>query len=338
MMARKSRIDAPGALHHIIIRGIERKAIFRHHKDRYHFLDRLGNILIETSTPCYGWALMPNHVHLLLRTGLTPIATVMRRLLTGYAQQFNRRYRRHGQLFQNRYKSILCEEDPYLKELVRYIHLNPIRAKMVTDVKELTSYPYTGHSVLNGKVTYKWQDRVYILRLFDKSGKNAVRSYNRFVVKGIDQGHRSDLTGGGLIRSAGGWSAVKALRSDGIRLKGDERILGSSDFVETALKSAGESLVKEAAYKARGLNVETLIKRTADYYEIEIDELKTNSKAAGIVKARAVLCYLSVRRLNISCVELGRELNVTPTAVSKAVGRGKVIVNQSKLEPILMKG
>ena len=84
-MPRKARIDAPGALQHIIIRGIERKRIFFDDRDRNDFLDRLGDILKDTSTLCYAWALIPNHVHLLLRTGKVPIATVMRRLLTGYS-------------------------------------------------------------------------------------------------------------------------------------------------------------------------------------------------------------------------------------------------------------
>jgi REP element-mobilizing transposase RayT len=127
-MPRQSRIDAAGALQHIIIRGIERMAIFREVADRENFLDRFGNIVSESQTDCLAWVLMANHVHLLLRTGLTPLSTVMSRLLTGYALSFNRRHRRHGQLFQNRYKSFLCEEDPYLKEFVRYIHLNPLRA------------------------------------------------------------------------------------------------------------------------------------------------------------------------------------------------------------------
>lgn len=117
-MARKSRIDVPGALHHIVIRGIERRSIFIDTQDYQNFLDRFGNILTDSSTPCYAWALMTNHAHMLLRTGQLPISTVMRRLLTGYAQQFNRRHRRYGVLFQNRYKSILCEEEPYLLELV----------------------------------------------------------------------------------------------------------------------------------------------------------------------------------------------------------------------------
>ena len=136
-MPRKVRIDAPGALHHIIIRGIERRKIFRDNKDRDNFLDRLGNVLSDTGTPCYAWALIPNHAHFLLKTGNTPISTIMQRVLTGHAVYFNRRHRRHGKLFQNRYKSILCQEDAYLLELVRYIHLNPLRAKVVSDFSNL---------------------------------------------------------------------------------------------------------------------------------------------------------------------------------------------------------
>ena len=102
-MPRKSRIDAPGALHHIIARGIDRKNIFKDDKDRDNFLERLGDIIAETQTSCFAWALIPNHFHLLLKTGATPISTVMRRLLIGYAVSFNRRHGRYGHLFQNRY-------------------------------------------------------------------------------------------------------------------------------------------------------------------------------------------------------------------------------------------
>ena len=126
-MPRKARIDATGALHHIVIQGIERKAIFADDKDRENFLERLSILLQGTETPCYAWALMTNHVHLLLRSGTISIASIMRRLLTGYAVRFNRRYRRSGHLFQNRYKSILCQEDRYLRQLVAYIHLNPVK-------------------------------------------------------------------------------------------------------------------------------------------------------------------------------------------------------------------
>ena len=103
-MPRQSRIDAPGALHHIISRGIDRQKLFESKADYEDFLTRLGLILKETQTGCLAWALIPNHFHLLLKTANNPISTLMRRLLTGYAVSFNRRHRRHGHHIQNRYK------------------------------------------------------------------------------------------------------------------------------------------------------------------------------------------------------------------------------------------
>ena len=170
-MPRQARIDAPDALHHIMVRGIERRAIFRDNKDKDDFVERLGDIIKGTSTSCYAWALLANHAHLLLRTGLHPIATVMRRLLTGYAVTFNRRYNRHGQLFQNRYKSVLCQEDPYLMELVRYIHLNPLRAKIVKNYSGLGKYEYCGHGFILGKKRNDWQDVDYVLGFFNGKKK-----------------------------------------------------------------------------------------------------------------------------------------------------------------------
>ena len=200
-MPRQARIDAPGALHHIIIRGIERKAIFKDDADRANFVGRLDRIVSETETGCYAWVLMTNHVHLLLKTGAAPIATVMRRLLTGYAVSFNRRHRRHGQLFQNRYKSFLCEEDVYLKELVRYIHLNPLRARLLKDLKDLKKYRWCGHGVLMGRVHAGFQDTAYVLKWFGQTTGTARRAYEKFVSRGVEQGRRQDLVGGGLLRS-----------------------------------------------------------------------------------------------------------------------------------------
>ena len=132
-MPRKARIDAPGALHHIVIRGIEGTAIFKDDQDRQDFLDRLCVLLQETVTPCYAWAMMTNHVHLLVRTGQVAVTSVMRRLLIAYAVRFNRRHRRYGHLSQNRGNSILCEQDRYLRQLVTDFHLNPVRAGIVAD-------------------------------------------------------------------------------------------------------------------------------------------------------------------------------------------------------------
>ena len=120
-----ARLDATDVLHHIMIKGIERRKIFRNNKDLDDLLERLSVLLPETNTFCYAWALVSNHAHFLFRSGDTGIATLMRRLLTGYVIGFNRRHKRHGQLFQNRYKSIVCQEDTYFLELIRYIHLKP---------------------------------------------------------------------------------------------------------------------------------------------------------------------------------------------------------------------
>ena len=132
----------------------------------------------------------------------------MRRLLTGHAVYFNRRHRRHGHLFQNRYKSILCQEETYLRELVRYIHLNPLRAGLVEDMKALDRYPYCGHSALMENVKRDWQQVDYVLGFFGKRKAEARKSYRTFVAKGVEQGQRPELTGGGLLRSVGGWAAL----------------------------------------------------------------------------------------------------------------------------------
>jgi hypothetical protein len=274
---------------------------------------------------------MFNHVHLLLKTGLTPIAKVMQRLLTGYALHYNRRHKRHGQLFQNRYKSFLCEEDAYLLELVRYIHLNPLRAEVVKDLTQLNTYPFCGHHVLMGQYNHSWQDIDYVLGLFGKTSGAAKKAYATFIAKGVSAGRRPELVGGGLIRSVGGWSALKGYRKSGIRIKGDERILGSSDFVENTLKQSNERLEEKARRQAAGPNLEALIEKAAVYFKVDIDELKTASKQRNISHARSVVCYLAVRKLMISCTNVARALKISPSTVSKAVAKGRSVQDQKKI-------
>ena len=331
-MPRQSRIDAPGALHHLIIRGIERRKIFHDDTDRESFLDRLGGILAEASTACYAWALLANHVHLLLRTGAVPIATVMRRLLTGYAATFNRRYRRHGHLFQNRYRSILCQEDPYLLELTRYIHLNPLRARIVRDVKQLDSYPYSGHGVIMGKKKRIWQDVPFVLGQFGRPVAEARRRYRTYVKAGIAQGRRPELVGGGLIRSAGGWSAVKALRRRAVRLKGDERILGDSDFVVKVLEACEESLERRYRLEAKGYDFRKVRARAAKLCGVNPEEVVSGGKRPRAVEARSLLCLWAVRELGMSATAVARLLNLTQPAVSISVRRGEKLARDRGFE------
>ena len=333
-MPRKARIDAPGALHHIIVRGIERRKIFYDDEDRDNFLERLGVVLTETGTPCFAWALIPNHAHLLLKTGTTPIATVMRRLLTGYAVSFNRRHRRHGQLFQNRYKSILCQEDLYLLELVRYIHLNPLRARLVEDLKNLDTYAYGGHSVMMGKRKQSWQDTDYILKFYAHKRLSARRRYREYVGKGIGEGRKPDLVGGGLVRSAGGWSVVKALRKGFERIKGDERILGDGQFVETVLKAAQEHLERKYRLETEGYDFKWLVERVARQLGLGPQEVLAPGKYPQNVKARSLLCYWATRELGMTTIELSKKLKLSQPTISQSAKRGQKIAQELGLRLI----
>ena len=216
-MPRLARLDAPGVLHHIMIRGIERRKIFLNQKDYEDFIERLARLLPEMKTACYAWVLIPNHAHFLFCTGKVPLARLMRRLLTGYAVSFNRRHKRHGHLFQNRYKSIICQEDAYLRELVRYIHLNPVRAGIVSDVGEMNGYAYCGHSALMGRRKRPWQDVGYVLGFFGETVRKARNAYVEYVEEGVEQGRREELTGGGLVRSLGGVVGGKEAQGEGQR-------------------------------------------------------------------------------------------------------------------------
>jgi len=333
-MPRKARIDAPGAIHHVIVRGIERGKIFRSDYDRKNFLNRLGKLIPETQTDCFAWALIPNHVHLVLRTGLVPVSVLMSRLLTGYAVWFNKKYRRHGQLFQNRYKSILCQEDPYLKELVRYIHLNPLRAGLIEDMKKLDKHPWCGHSVLMNKTKQAWQNVDYVYGLFSEKKRIARTRYRVYVEKGILDGKRPDLTGGGLLRSTGGWAVLKGLRKVGIRVKGDERILGDSDFVKNVLKSAEEELEQKYDLKARGYDFDRVAQRVAEVMEIETERVTAFGKSPQTVKARSLLCFWAHRKLGMTTIEIGRRLNISQSAVSRSSMRGQQIERENRFELI----
>jgi len=331
-MPRKARIDAVGALHHIICRGIEKRPIFMDDVDRDGFIVRLRKILTETKTPCYAWALLPNHFHLLLRTGMAPIARVMQRLLTGYVVVFNRRHQRHGYLFQNRYKSILCQENPYLLELVRYIHLNPLRAGVLKNLKDLDQYFYCGHSRIMGKVQDQWQDVDRVLSMFGDRNSDAQKKYRQFVEKGLAEGKKSELTGGGLIRSLGGWQAVKQLRLAGEHFKSDERILGDSDFVTKVLKQASEKMARKYDLVAKGYGFETALEKVSENFGITGDQLLTPSKKPQRVMARSVLAYWAVRELELTATEVGKRMGISQSAVSRAVQRGEKLVQESKLE------
>ncbi len=318
-MPRRARLDAPGILHHVMVRGIERCPTFLDEQDRQDFVSRISQLVKMTGTKVLAWALMENHIHLLIFSGSQGISKFMRRLLTGYAVRYNLRHRRSGHLFQNRYKSVVCEEDPYLLELVRYIHLNPLRAGIVKSIEELERYPWCGHSVLTARRKNDWQETEYVLRQFSEERKKAIRSYREFIEEGKDQGRRLDLVGGGLIRSLGGWSQVLSLRGSGKDLEHDARILGGEGFVQDILREADRSLQRQLKLGERKRSIDQVIKRMCEEEGVREEELRNGGQRREVSRLRAKISSHLSHRMGITMAEIARHVGVCGSAVVKAI-------------------
>ena len=330
-MPRQRRINLPGVIHHVISRGIERRVIFRDTADREEFLRRLGECLEKTGGQCIAWALMPTHFHLLIRTGEKALSELMRKLLSGYASYFNRRHQRHGYLYQNRYKSTLCQEESYLLELVRYIHLNPIRSGIVSEIKFLDTYPWTGHSVVVGKKEREWQKVEEVLARFSSTRREAVTKYRKFIRDGVGMGKRDDLRGGGLRRSAGGWEGVRALERMKEYWRGDERILGDGNFVNEVLRVVEETMTKKEQLLRDGWDLERLANGISKEFEISKEELRGKSRAGILPMARGVLSYLGTHEFSISGTEIARYLGISRPAVSYLIERGESYLKENRI-------
>lgn len=323
-MPRQARLDAPGALHHVMGRGIEKTSIFRTDKDREDFLTRLGSLCEGGSLNVIAWALLDNHFHLLIRTGKQRLSESMRKLLTGYVVSFNHRYGRYGHLFQNRYKSILCEQAPYLLELTRYIHLNPIRAGIVKTMRQLAGYRWTGHGVIMGRHKRPWQDVDTVLSYFGKRRRDAIRKYKRYVSEGVRMGKRPELVGGGLIRSLGGWSEVVSLRRKGQREASDERILGGGGFAERMLEEADERIRETLRWKKRVMDLKTLLREVCRREGLEEEEILGRSRRESVVRGRKIICQVAVRRLGYTGASVARFLGMTTSSVNRMAGQEEV--------------
>jgi len=280
-------------------RGIEKRDVFAEDQDRDVFLRQLADLLGDEEPCCLAWALMPNHFHLLLRTP-DSLATLMRRLLTRYAMHFNKRYGRHGHLFQNRYKSIVVEEDTYLCTVVCYIHANPLRAGLVPALSSLSDYRFCGHRALVGTTSPPWQDVEFVLQAF--GGRDGYLSK-------MSERNDEELDAGGQIR---------CLKLEEVNLERpgesemfDERACGSRHFVE--------SLRTSKSQRQASASWEFLVERISREFSMSPSELLGSSRGRVSV-ARSVL-IAEARRHGYSGAELARLLHITESAVAQAVRR-----------------
>lgn len=303
-----------------MVRGIDRCTIFHDDIDRRRCRDRLGAVLRAGVGTLYAWCFMPNHIHALIRTGAMPLSRLMRRWIGPYATAFNRRHQRCGYLFQNRFKSILVDEEPYFLELIRYIHLNPLRAKLV-DLDALDMYPWTGHAVLLGRQMFPEQDTEFVLAHFGAVLGQARSAYRDFVHARADP--RLDLEGGGLRRSAGLWHYLARTTQGRERWAHDERVLGRPEFVERALEQTPTTAPRGAPTALMA----QLCACAGERFGVLPTEIASPSLRRPVLAARAVVCHLAVCVHGLSLSSVARCLRITRQSVARGLSRAVALIS-----------
>jgi len=321
--------------------GIEKRRIVDDNEDRQNFVKRLGDLAEETATKVYAWSLLNNHAHLLLGSGPLGLPKFMRRLLTGYAVTYNLRHHRHGHLFQNRYQSIVCDEEVYFRGLVRYIHLNPLRSHLVASLSELDRYPWCGHAVLMGRMKNSWQGRDYVLSWFGAREKEARRAYRKYMAEGVAQGRRPELVGGGIVRSYGVVNGLIDAKVGG-RAKGGPEDPRTGEFVERVLKESGQPLGHRISAGERSKRAEITVKEECRSGEIGFEELRMGSRRGEIPRVRSVIAERLIKELGMSLAGWrGYWVFPHPPFQRFCKGSHKMKMNnstQSTTSPLLVRG
>jgi len=290
-MARKPRIEIEGRLYHVMSRGNNRRKTFRCRDDFIRFTTILSQQKLKLPFYLYAYCLMPNHVHLLIEMQEALISRIMQRLLTTYSQYHNRKYRKTGHLFQGRYKSILCQTDCYLAELVRYIHLNPVRAGIV---KRPEDYEYSGHRAYLGLDKTGLVDAEAVLRHFGANKKLAVETYIRFVEarlaeKSQDQYYRA---------------------SEG-------RLLGDEEFLSEIKHRVGEH--KQVRKEPGHTSIEDLLSAAERSSGLSRHEFCSKSKNRKTVAVKEAIIAIG-RENGIANRVLAEALGLDPSAITKRAG------------------
>jgi len=288
-MPRKPRIHYPGALYHVMLRGNGGDAIFANRADRTRFLLLLQSRIQRYHHRVHAYCLMDNHVHLAVQVAEIPLSKIIQNLAFRYTQYFNRREQRTGHLFQGRYKALLVDEDAYLLELVRYIHLNPLRAGMV---KSLQTYPWSSHKAYLGLETTPWLTTDYVLGQLAEDRDKATTRYQRFIQDGMREGHRAEFHRGNH----------------------EGRLLGSDDFIEKALARAGEASFSETT-------IDGIIDTVCAAFDLHPSDLAGPGRRQPMARARAIAAWLTWRAPGLQLTQLAERLGRDLTTLSQAAHR-----------------
>jgi putative transposase len=285
-MPRMARIESPGSLFHIMAHSIEGKNLFLDDQDRNEFLSRFAKGLTNCGFQCYAWTLMDNHYHLLIRSSELPLSKLMRSLNGGYAKYYNKKHKRRGYLFQDRFKSVLCQEQEYAKQLIRYIHLNPLRAGKVKSLDQLKTYAWCGHGFLMGvKDVYgeQFQNREESLRRFGENENAAVETYLKYLLQGCPVGDN---------KIAGQLSFIEATEMTG-SCKGWPAVIGDHEFAKDVMEKYKIYLNRKHRKADYPLVLETISTKVCAEYGITKDELFRRGRRNKRSDARAAFCSQS---------------------------------------------
>lgn len=328
-MPRKRRIVVPGELHHVMARGIDGRDIFPADEDRKQFLAIFGSALQRMKCRCYAWVLMSNHYHVLLRPFDTELGILMRRINTAYAQYYNRKYHRRGYVFQDRYKSIATQEMFYFKELIRYIHLNPVRAGLVGSVKKLKDYQWCGHQDIIGASRFTWFYKQEVLRRFDRDTAKAVKNYMDYLESGV--GGESFSSGISGIPHEG--NQDREDKENPVEYEG--RVWGDQDFVRIALRGESDRKNDQHMLKNKGVSLDTIARTVAKHFGVERALLDLSGRNNDRSQARDVIAYFARCRLGETLNNIAIYFGVTPSAVSYMINRGALIIGKRKLNSLI---
>ncbi len=283
-MARRPRLFAPGLLYHVIVRGNQRRKTFLNDGDYQVYLTRLGQYRRRYDYTVHAYCLMPNHVHLLVESSRQPLAKFMQGLQQSYSQYFNLHHRKSGHVFQGRYKAIVCDKDEYLLQLIRYIHLNPVRAGMV---KEPEKYSYSGHrAYLDGKASETIDPR----KVLDVLGGRA--RYRAFVGDGVNDGHKEE------------YYEVS-----------DQRFLGSEGFGEKLQDEQEEERPKKRR------PIDKVVEELSRQLTVQVPVLKSADRSWAVSHARTKIAYVLVRRQGYGLGEVARYFARDTATVGTLIGR-----------------
>lgn len=263
-MPRKARLFVAGAVYHVMSRCLDHCRLFSDDEDRAYFVSLLDIYLQRTNTRCYAWVLMRNHYHLLIRCSDHELWELMKPLNMRYAQYHQKKTHRRGALFMDRYKSIVTQDQNYVQELVRYVHLNPIRAGICANMEELKSYAWSGHGALIGKQHRRFQDTTAVLRRFGHNKKSARLEYCRYLDKGLKESATEDTLLSLVRKSNAGSEAGR---------KPDCWVIGDQEFVRSVVESSKARHLRVNHFAIEGVTLDCIAEKISDIFKVEKDML-----------------------------------------------------------------